>query len=406
MCAFYLIRYWRRRRAEKAIEKALKASGEKSDDSDVLSSRMTEALETLKRSSGKQSFLYELPWYIIIGPPGAGKTTALVNSGLKFPLAGQDGAASIAGVGGTRYCDFWFTEDAVLIDTAGRYTTHDSDAETDRKSWLSFLSLLKDNRAKQPINGVILAISVEDVLLLPEDELTAHANAIRKRLLELHQELKIDFPVYALFTKADLIDGFREYFGNFTETRRRKVWGATFQTQDRTQNLVSQVPAEYDALTKRLTEELPDRLHEEPDAISRIAIFGFPAQFAALRPRVTEFLNRIFEPTRYQANANLRGFYLSSGTQEGTPIDQVLGAMGRSLAVDDSARHLSGRGKSFFLHDLLKQRHLRRVGLGFAGPERGATRRDLPLWRDGRDRRRLARHARRLGLELQPATSR
>ena len=229
--------------AEKAIEKALKESGEKSDDSDVLSSRMTEALETLKRSSGKQSFLYELPWYIIIGPPGAGKTTALVNSGLKFPLAGQDGAASIAGVGGTRYCDFWFTEDAVLIDTAGRYTTHDSDSETDRKSWLSFLSLLKDNRAKQPINGVILAISVEDVLLLPEDELTAHANAIRKRLLELHQELKIDFPVYALFTKADLIDGFREYFGNFTETRRRKVWGATFQTQDRTKNLVRRCPA-------------------------------------------------------------------------------------------------------------------------------------------------------------------
>jgi type VI secretion system protein ImpL len=371
--AFYLIRYWRKRRAEKAIEKALKASGEKNDDSDVLASRMTEALETLKRSSGKQSFLYELPWYIIIGPPGAGKTTALVNSGLKFPLAGQDGAASIAGVGGTRYCDFWFTEDAVLVDTAGRYTTHDSDAETDRKSWLSFLSLLKDNRAKQPINGVILAISVEDVLLLPEDELTAHANAIRKRLLELHQELKIDFPVYALFTKADLIDGFREYFGNFTETRRRKVWGATFQTQDRTQNLVSQVPAEYDALTKRLTEELPDRLHEEPDAISRIAIFGFPAQFAALRPRVTEFLNRIFEPTRYQTNANLRGFYLSSGTQEGTPIDQVLGAMGRSLAVDDSARHLSGRGKSFFLHDLL--RNVIFAESGWVSLDRNAVRR-------------------------------
>ena len=73
---------------------------------------------------------------------------------------------------------------------------------------------------------------------MPGGDLTAHANAIRKRLLELHQELKIDFPVYALFTKADLIAGFREYFGNFTETRRRKVWGATFQTEDRTQNLV------------------------------------------------------------------------------------------------------------------------------------------------------------------------
>src|SRR5262245_16216783 len=303
-CAFYAFRYWRKRRAEKAIEAALKAAQEKSDDSEVLASRMSEALETLKRSSGKQSFLYELPWYIIIGPPGAGKTTALVNSGLKFPLAGKEGAAAVAGVGGTRYCDFWFTEDAVLIDTAGRYTTHDSDAETDKKSWLSFLSLLKQNRTKQPINGVILAISAEDIMILPPDELAAHANAIRKRLLELHQELRIDFPVYALFTKADLIEGFREYFGNFTENRRRKVWGATFQTEDRTKNLVAQVPTEFEALIRRLTEELPDRLHEEPDAIARIAIFGFPAQFAALRDRVSEFLNRIFEPSRYHANAN------------------------------------------------------------------------------------------------------
>nr|MBA3448995.1 type VI secretion system membrane subunit TssM [Pseudaminobacter sp.] len=118
---FYAFRYWRKRKAEKAIEAALKANNENSGDGEVLATRMTEAIDTLKRSSGKQSFLYELPWYVIIGPPGAGKTTALVNSGLKFPLAGKDGAASIAGVGGTRYCDFWFTEDAVLIDTAGRY---------------------------------------------------------------------------------------------------------------------------------------------------------------------------------------------------------------------------------------------------------------------------------------------
>lgn len=352
---FYGIRYWRRRRATKELEKALKTDdGAAAGDGEVLATRMAEAIDTLKRSSGKQTFLYELPWYVIIGPPGAGKTTALVNSGLKFPLAGQEGAASIAGVGGTRYCDFWFTEDAVLIDTAGRYTTQDSDSETDRKSWLSFLTLLKQNRAKQPINGVILAISVEDLLTESPEELVAHTNAIRKRLFELNQELKIDFPVYALFTKADLVEGFREYFENFTEARRRKVWGHTFQTEDRKKNMVAQVPAEFDALVRRLTEELPDRLHEEPDGIARIAIFGFPAQFAGLRDRVAEFLNRIFEPTRYQTNANLRGFYFSSGTQEGTPIDQVLGAIGRNLAMPESGRHLSGRGKSFFLHDLLR----------------------------------------------------
>ena len=159
---FYGIRYWLRRRKAKALEAALAESEGKQGDGKVLGERMTEALETLKRSSGKRNYLYDLPWYIIIGPPGAGKTTALVNSGLKFPLAGADGGKAVAGTGGTRYCDWWFTEDAVLIDTAGRYTTQDSEAEVDKKSWLSFLALLKAQRAKQPINGVILAISLED----------------------------------------------------------------------------------------------------------------------------------------------------------------------------------------------------------------------------------------------------
>ncbi|MFI0844738.1 type VI secretion system membrane subunit TssM [Mesorhizobium sp. IMUNJ 23232] len=350
---FYSIRWWLRRRAARKLEAALAESEGKQGDGKVLGERMTEALETLKRASGKRNYLHDLPWYIIIGPPGAGKTTALVNSGLKFPLAGADGGKAVAGTGGTRYCDWWFAEEAVLIDTAGRYTTQDSDSEVDKKSWLSFLALLKAQRAKQPINGVILAISVEDLLKLDGQQLAEHTTAIRKRLLELHQELKIDFPVYALFTKADLIAGFAEYFGNFTESRRRKVWGATFQTEDRKKNMVGEVPGEFDPLVRRLTEEVADRLHEEPDPIARIAIFGFPAQFALLKDRVADFLNRIFEPTRYQVNANLRGFYFSSGTQEGTPIDQVLGSIGRSFGETAHASQLSGQGKSFFLRDLL-----------------------------------------------------
>ena len=84
-------------------------------------------------------FVYQLPWYIIIGAPGAGKTTALVNSGLEFPLAAEVGQPVVRGVGGTRNCDWWFTSDAVLIDTAGRYTTHDSDREADRAAWFGFL---------------------------------------------------------------------------------------------------------------------------------------------------------------------------------------------------------------------------------------------------------------------------
>ncbi|PXA96874.1 type VI secretion system membrane subunit TssM [Nostoc sp. 3335mG] len=345
----YLVRYIRRRRAAAALEREL-VEAEPVGDGPVLAERMAKALEALKASSGRKDYLYVLPWYIIVGPPGAGKTTALTRSGLKFPLAGPDGGAAIAGTSGTRYCDWWFTEEAVLIDTAGRYTTQDSDAKADRQSWLSFLQLLKRTRPKQPVNGVIIAISLEDLMVGDETALKAHSQAIRRRLAEIHDELKVDFPVYALFTKADLIVGFSEYFGNFTEARRRQVWGATFQTSDRKRNMVGEVGAEYDALIRRLTEELPDRLQEEQDATARIAIFGFPAQFELLRERVQGFLGDIFEASRYQTGAAiLRGFYFSSGTQVGTPIDQILGAAGGAAAT----RHMSGLGRSYFLHDLI-----------------------------------------------------
>src|SRR5713101_4314746 len=156
--------FFRRRKASKQIADGISGAEQTVNDEPVLKERMKDALTTLKVASGNKSgYLYDLPWYVIIGPPGAGKTTALVNSGLKFPLSRGAAPAAVAGVGGTRYCDWWFTEEAVLIDTAGRYTTQDSDARSDKESWFSFLDLLKKSRPRQPINGVLIAISIEDI---------------------------------------------------------------------------------------------------------------------------------------------------------------------------------------------------------------------------------------------------
>ena len=79
------------------------------------------SLWTRIRGLGSQQYLYNLPWYVFIGAPGAGKTTALINSGLRFPLADRLGREAVRGVGGTRNCDWWFTDEAVFLDTAGRY---------------------------------------------------------------------------------------------------------------------------------------------------------------------------------------------------------------------------------------------------------------------------------------------
>ena len=365
-----LIKFLRRRRAQKALESALVEDAPSEGDGAVLAEKMTEALSTLKRSGGSKTYLYDLPWYVIIGPPGAGKTTALVHSGIKFPLADQQGGA-MSGFGGTRYCDWWFSEEAILIDTAGRYTTQDSDAAGDKSSWESFLQLLKRNRPKQPINGVILAFSVSDLMGADAAAIDAHAQTVRARLAEIHDTLKVDFPVYVMFTKADLISGFREYFGAFSASRRQRVWGATFQTENRKETTHGRVGDEFDALVSRLSDEVIDRLSEENDGVSRIAIFGLPGQMAMLRDNVVRFMDEVFKPTRYKTTAMLRGFYFSSGTQEGTPIDQVLGAMGAQSGL------MSGRGKSFFLHDLLTKVIFGEQG--WVSYDRGAVRRAAGL---------------------------
>jgi type VI secretion system protein ImpL len=355
--SFGAFTFHRRRKGAEKIADGIAGEGEPVNDEPVLKERMRDALATLKAASGgKSGYLYDLPWYVIIGPPGSGKTTALVNSGLKFPLSQGSTPSAVAGIGGTRFCDWWFTEEAVLIDTAGRYTTQDSDAKSDKQSWFSFLDLLKKNRPRQPINGVIVAISVEDLLTLPPAEITAHANAIRARLLDLHQRLKVDFPVYALFTKTDLVAGFTEYFSYLNEAGRRQVWGTTFQTANKKQNLVGEVPNQFDQLLEWLSEDTIDRLQEEPSPNYRVSLFGFPTQMARLKPAVFSFLNQIFEPTRYHVNATLRGFYFTSGTQQGTPIDQLIGSLARSFGAEQVASTgYSGVGKSFFLTDLISK---------------------------------------------------
>ncbi|MDX2506009.1 MAG: type VI secretion system membrane subunit TssM, partial [Gammaproteobacteria bacterium] len=301
----------------------------------ILSERFDDALHILKHSSknsrGKQ-FLYDMPWYVIIGPPGSGKTTALVNSGLRFPLAEKYGHESVKGVGGTRNCDWWFTDEAVLIDTAGRYTTQDSHAANDSAAWNGFLSLLKKHRKRRPINGVMVTISIQDILTQTEQEKNAHIHAIRSRLLELQNQLNIQFPVYLLITKGDLVAGFSEFFDDFGRDEREQIWGMTFpENYDSDPETMNSPGAlfngEFDLLLENLNERLLWRLNYERDQRRRGKIVEFPVQLEGIKKSLSDFIEQTFSSSRYQERANLRGVYLTSGTQEGTPIDRIMGSL-------------------------------------------------------------------------------
>lgn len=377
LCVWFIVNLRRTRKArarERALIDAMVKPVDAAPNPDETASaeeiaamgeRLRDALTTLRSSRKRKwyqgsDYLYDLPWYIFIGPPGAGKTTALVNSGLNFPLADSKTPGSVGpvkGVGGTRNCDWWFTDEAVLIDTAGRYTTQDSQQAVDRAAWLGFLTLLKTQRRRQPINGVLVSISLSDLAVLTEAERFAHARAIKARIRELHTQFAVRFPIYLLFTKCDLMAGFSEFFANLGKEEREQVWGMTFPLDEGKDEggAVAHFPAEFDLLVDRLNDRLLERMQAEPDINARSLIYGFPQQFASLREAADTFLLEIFRPSRLEERPLLRGVYFTSGTQNGTPIDRLLGAMSGQFGLSRQAvTAFSGAGKSYFLHRAIK----------------------------------------------------
>ncbi|MCG8317133.1 MAG: type VI secretion system membrane subunit TssM [Pseudomonadales bacterium] len=367
----FRVQYQNRQRTNKLLQEVqgidsdspVATSDHSQEELETLQKRFNDAVSVLRRTHFKQGSgakaLYQLPWYIIIGPPGSGKTTALVNSGLEFPLADQMGAGSVRGIGGTRNCDWWFTNDAVLLDTAGRYTTQDSHKVADSKAWNGFLQLLLKHRKRRPINGAIIAISVQDLMTQTADERTYHARTIRARVDELVEQLGINFPIYVMFTKTDLLAGFSEFFEELTLEQREQVWGMTFPMPDDPHKGYSfeekLFEQKYSDLLNRLHQRVLDQVQREHDPKRRAAVLNFPNQFEAVKQAIDSFLKQTFAANRFQEQPFLRGIYFSSGTQEGTPIDRMMSSVASSFGFSpDVVQMTPGQGKSFFIHRLFK----------------------------------------------------
>jgi type VI secretion system protein ImpL len=346
--------------------------GKKESEADVaaLKQRFEAAMATLRQSRVKGRFgsqyVYQLPWYMFVGAPGTGKTTALLNSGLKFPLADRLGKQSVGGVGGTRNCDWWFTDDAVLLDTAGRFTTQDSFAEADQAAWAGFLQLLRKYRPRRPLNGVIVALSARDLLQLSETQRAQQANAVRERLKELYGQLGMRFPVYVIVTKCDLLAGFAEFFDDLGRDEREQVWGVTFPFNEKgsPDDALAAFPAEFDALEKQLQARVLNRMQRETDTRRRALVYGFPQQFAGLQAVLKGFLNETFSTSRFDQSALLRGVYFTSGTQEGRPIDRVMSAVAAALGLQQQVVVPDpASGRAYFITRLLREVIFEEAGL-------------------------------------------
>ena len=304
-----------------AIEKDTEAEYGKQKDKEELqlvSQQMKDSIQLIRKSKlgdkKGNAALYELPWYMVIGNPAAGKSSAIYNSGLKFPFEETHKSAVSSGLSGTRNCDWFFSTEGVLLDTAGRYSVYSED----HSEWVGFLDLLKKNRSKAPINGLIVTVSIAELVSQSPEKSLKLAKNLRARIQDLTERLEIFAPVYLVFSKMDLIAGFTEFFDCYEQEEFDQVWGATLPYEpDSSNNAVDLFEQHYNILYDGLKSVSTTHLSRRHSQNISPSVMTFPLEFKTLKPALKTFIGTLFEENPYQFKPVFRGFYFTSALQEG-----------------------------------------------------------------------------------------
>lgn len=362
---FILLGLWLllvKHRSVKMSDKIAAIIGRNKKDGDeaitALQDRLQQAIKKIRTSklgqvAGKDA-LYSLPWYITIGNPAAGKSTAIINSGLKFPFGDGDGSV-VKGIGGTRNCDWFFTTEGILLDTAGRYSVH----EDDRQEWLGFLRLLRKHRPNAPVNGIIVAVSIGEVMGASPAAIIQLGKNLRQRVQELTEHLEVFAPVYVIFTKMDLVPGFNEFFSDLDWLERNRVWGATLPYEPDNQSSVLKLFLDrFDDLCSGLKSMCSVQLSRDGGGSKAVGILGFPSEFLALQPVLKALMTTLFEDNPFQFRPIFRGFYFTSALQHSEQSQPLGGRVANQFFLDKSALPHSGKSGAahgHFIKDLFSK---------------------------------------------------
>lgn len=332
-------------------------------------------LEDLKRNfdQGVQKFkaagknLYELPWYVIVGEPGAGKTEAIRRSGVGFPPGMQD---EFQGVGGTINMNWWFTNEAVILDTAGRLIFEEVPTGA-TSEWREFLAMLKAHRPDCPVNGLLLVIPVDSLIKDSGEEIVRKAGKIATQLEVIQKQLDIRFPVYVVISKCDLLNGFREFFDDLGDVAAQQQMTGWSNPDPLDQPFRPELVDEHiQTVARRLTRRRMGLILDpvarsggrRADEVDRF--FALPHSVSMIGPNLQRYLQTLFLPGQWTSQPLfLRGIYFTSSMREGSALDQEL-AHALSIAVDELPDWRAWeRERSYFLKDIFTAKAFLEKGL-------------------------------------------
>lgn len=290
--------------------------------------------------------LYSLPWVLVVGETGAGKSEALWRANLDIPAEFARGG----GRGPTADIDWVFTNDGVFLDTSGRFLSPD-DAGVE-KGWKRLLQLLRRQRKQLPINGIIVALSAERLCESDPRSLEMTANHLRRRLNDIGDQVGVDAPVYLMVTQCDRIEGYRDFADAVPRNLLNEAIGWT-NSERRFADAGDLALRGIDTMRQHLDRVTPELVMRAPDEASGRRLFLFPQELEEVGRAAAALVRRAFAPTVYGETPFLRGIYFTSAESGGSTFSPVMKRLGQTHRGSSSA----GRGgeRALFLRDVMRE---------------------------------------------------
>ena len=340
---FFIISRTRSRLLAAQRAEAMK-SAQNVDFKYALNKQIKNALALLKGSQLRRfgNPLYVLPWYLVMGESGSGKTTAISRSRL-MPMMRQ--VEQGKDVVQTTNCDWWFFSEAVVIDTAGRYVSPDGN-ELDQKEWDYLLELFAKHRSREAINGLVVVIDAP--VLLSEDVQTIEqrGQALRDRIDQLMRLFEKRVPIYVMVTKSDQIYGFTSWANSLSDAESMQAMG---YMHDEATDLADEqqfARQAIDTLCARLESLRLDLSMRDVDITPEIMLF--PGELARLKTGLQLFLKATFGANPYLEHPFLRGLFLTSARQQ-PALPSRLGDLIERPSLEGRG---AAKSKGLFIHDL------------------------------------------------------
>lgn len=278
-------------------------------------------VKLLRTAFGDKNAVYELPWYLVLGDTGSGKTSLLKSLNIKQPFAIPPKIENK-----NLPCDWHYFDYGVLLDIKGDVVYDDKGKSSKSQNWNEILGQLNYHRNRRPLDGVILILSCEDLIgpkKLSSIQLRQKANTLYKKFVHIQNILCMRVPVYFVLTKTDCITGFTEFAESFSDLGKlNDIFGWSSSHGLKTSFHPSWLDEAYTQLVQRINNlklQTFTAQKKHNNLTNKDAIFLFPEEFEKLWDGMKAFLSQLFSENLYDDAHILRGIYFTGGVP--TTID-------------------------------------------------------------------------------------